>query len=102
MSEQVNTDIADTYTDPESSVNSIMNAQTKISSQSMSSQGMGVDQIISNIKQLQTTEMQLYTSLDDQNLTVDQRTNIINQINEIGQTRTTLYNSLKNMVARAR
>ena len=27
MSEQVNTDIADTYTDPESSVNSIMNAQ---------------------------------------------------------------------------
>ena len=53
MSEQVNTDIADTYTDPESSVNSIMNAQTKISSQSMSSQGMGVNQIISNIKQLQ-------------------------------------------------
>ena len=97
MSEQVNTDIADT--DPESSVNSIMSAQTKISSQSMSSQGMGVDQIISNIKQLQTTEMQLYTSLDDQNLTVDQRTNIINQINEIGQTRTTLYNSLKNMAS---
>lgn len=99
MSEQVNTDIDDTYTDPESSINSIMSAQAKISSQSVSSQGMGVNQIISNIKQLQTTEMQLYTSLDDQNLTVDQRTNIINQINEIGQTRSTLYNSLKNMAS---
>ena len=99
MSEQVNTDIADTDTDPESSVNSIMTAQAKISSQTVSSQGMGVDQIISNIKQLQTTEMQLYTNLDDQNLTADQRTNIINQINEIGQTRSTLYSSLKNMAS---
>lgn len=99
MSEQVNTDIADTYTDPENSLNSIMTAQAKISGQTVSSQGMGVDQIISNIKQLQTTEIQLYTSLDDQNLTVDERTNIINQINEIGQTRTTLYNSLKNMAS---
>ena len=50
MSEQVNTDIDDTYTDPESSINSIMSAQAKISSQSVSSQGMGVNQIISNIK----------------------------------------------------
>jgi hypothetical protein len=43
--------------------------------------------------------MKLYTSLDDQNLDPSKRTNIINQINEIGQTRATLYNSLKNMAS---
>ena len=48
---------------------------------------------------MQTNEMQLYVSLDNQNLTADQRTDIINRIEQIGQTRQTLYNSLNNMAS---
>jgi len=86
-------------TDPTVTTNSITTMPQKISNQSVSSLSTGVDKIVSDIKQLQTTEMQLYTTLDDQNLSQDQRTNIINQINDIGQTRSTLYNSLKNMAS---
>jgi hypothetical protein len=54
------------------------------------------DQVIQNIKTLQTTEMNLYNSLDSQSLTTDQKKKIINQINEISQMRINLYNILKN------
>ena len=78
--------------------NTIMNTSPQISSsQTVSNLVTSVEQIIANIKQLQTSEMQLYTNLDNQNLTTDQRTKLINQISELGQTRSTLYNSLNNM-----
>ena len=54
------------------------------------------DQVIQNIKTLQSTEMNLYNSLDSQSLTTDQKKKIINQINEISQMRINLYNILKN------
>jgi hypothetical protein len=92
-------DINVSETETTDNPNSIMSAPPTISSQSASQLNTSVQQIITNIKQLQTTEMQLYTSLDDQNLDPTKRTNIINQINEIGQTRATLYNSLKNMAS---
>jgi hypothetical protein len=59
----------------------------------------GIQQVISNIKDMQTIEIQLYTSLDNQSLTVDERNNIITRINQIGETRMTLYNSLNNMAS---
>ena len=48
---------------------------------------------------MQTKEMKLYTDLDNPQLTEAQRTNIIDQINQIGETRSTLYNSLNNMAS---
>jgi hypothetical protein len=60
---------------------------------------LGVSQTINSIKDMQTTEMKLYTSLDNPNLTTDERNNIINRINQIGETRATLYNSLNNMTS---
>lgn len=99
MTTQESIDINVSETETTDNPNSIMSTPPTISSQSVSQLTTSVQQIITNIKQLQTTEMQLYTSLDDQNLDSAKRTNIINQINEIGQTRATLYNSLKNMAA---
>lgn len=95
--ESIDINVSDTETTDNQ--NTINTTPPTISSQSVAQLNTSVQQIITNIKQLQTTEMQLYTSLDDQNLDSTKRTNIINQINEIGQTRSTLYNSLKNMAA---
>jgi len=95
--ESIDINVSDTETTD--NLNSINTTPPTISSQSASQLNTSVQQIITNIKQMQTTEMQLYTSLDDQNLDPTKRTNIINQINEIGQTRATLYNSLKNMAS---
>jgi hypothetical protein len=67
--------------------------------QTSSQLNLGVEQIISNIKDMQTKEMKLYTDLDNPQLTEAQRTNIIDQINQIGETRSTLYNSLNNMAS---
>jgi hypothetical protein len=96
--ESIDINVSETV-DTGESQNSINTIQPTISSQTASQLNTSVQQIITNIKQLQTTEMQLYTSLDDQNLDPTKRTNIINQINEIAQTRATLYNSLKNMAS---
>lgn len=85
-------DIPDTY-----NINNLTNMQNNISSETMSKFNQGTDQIIANIKQMQTTEMKLYTDLDNQNLTADQKNEIIDRINQISQTRSTLYNSLNNM-----
>ena len=41
------------------------------------------DQIINNIKSLQTTEMKLYNSLENQSLQSDQKEQIIEKINQI-------------------
>ena len=79
--------------------NTITNINPQFGNQSTSSLTTSVEQMVTNIRQLQTTEMQLYSSLDNQNLSADQRTTIINQINGIGQTRSTLYNSLNNMAS---
>ena len=54
--------------------NTIMNNSPHISSQSTSNLVTSVEQIIANIKQLQTPEMQLYTNLDNQNLNQAKRT----------------------------
>jgi hypothetical protein len=70
-----------------------------VTSQTKSQLNLGVEQIISNIKDMQTREMKLYTDLDNPQLTEAQRTNIIDQINQIGETRSTLYNSLNNMAS---
>ena len=78
---------------------SINEAPVNVSSETTSKFNEGIEQIISNIKNMQTNEMQLYVSLDNQNLTADQRTDIINRIEQIGETRQTLYNSLNNMAS---
>jgi hypothetical protein len=53
------------------------------------------DQIINNIKSLQSTEMELYDSLENQSLNADQRKQIVDKINEISQMRINLYSNLK-------
>lgn len=78
---------------------SINDTSVNISSETKAKFNEGIEQIISNIKNMQTNEMKLYVSLDDQNLTQDQRTDIINRIEQIGETRQTLYNSLNNMAS---
>jgi len=53
------------------------------------------DQLISNIKTLQSTEMNLYNSLENQNLSADQRKQVIDKINQISQMRIDMYSNLK-------
>jgi len=61
--------------------------------------GQGSEQTISNITDLQTIEMKLYESLDNNKLTQEQRSRIIDKINEIAQTRLTLYQGISNMAS---
>ena len=53
------------------------------------------DQIIDNIKSLQTTEMKLYDSLESKSLNSDQKQQIIDKIKQISQMRINLYANLK-------
>ena len=53
------------------------------------------DQIIDNIKSLQTTEMKLYDSLESKALNSDQKQQIIDKINQVSQLRINLYANLK-------
>jgi hypothetical protein len=53
------------------------------------------DQLISNIKTLQSTEMNLYNSLENQNLSADERKLVIDKINLISQMRIDMYANLK-------
>ena len=53
------------------------------------------DQLINNIKTLQSTEMKLYDSLENQSLNTDQRRQIIDRINQISQMRINLYSNIK-------
>jgi hypothetical protein len=53
------------------------------------------DQIIDNIKSLQTTEMKLYDSLESKSLNSDQKQQIIDKINQVSQLRINLYANLK-------
>lgn len=55
------------------------------------------EQIINQIKTLQSTEMKLYDSLESRSLNSDQQKQIIDRINQISQTRINLYASLKDM-----
>ena len=55
------------------------------------------DQIINQIKSLQTTEMKLYDSLEGKSLNADQQKQIIDKINQISQLRINLYANLKEM-----
>ena len=80
-------------------VNSGTGTQMPISNETKTKFNEGIQQVISNIKDMQTIEIQLYTSLDNQSLTVAERNNIITRINQIGETRMTLYNSLNNMAS---
>jgi hypothetical protein len=54
------------------------------------------EQVLNDISQLQTQEKELYASLDDVNLSSEEKEQIINKINEISQTRINLYTGLKN------
>jgi hypothetical protein len=91
--------ISDTNAPMETSNLMNTNLSSSVMGQTKSQLNLGVEQIIRNIKDMQTTEMKLYTDLDNPQLTEVQRTNIINQINQIGETRSTLYNSLNNMAS---
>jgi hypothetical protein len=55
------------------------------------------DQIINNIKSLQTKEMKLYDSLESKSLNAEQQKLIIDKINQISQLRISLYANLKDM-----
>ena len=59
----------------------------------------GSNQTISSITDLQTLEMKLYASLDNNKLTSEQRSIIIDKINQIAQTRMTLYQGISNMTS---
>jgi hypothetical protein len=59
----------------------------------------GSQQTISSITDLQTLEMKLYASLDNNKLTAEQRSLIIDKINQIAQTRMTMYQSISNMTS---
>lgn len=54
-------------------------------------------QILNYISELQKQEKQLYDSLDNVNLSPDQKREIINKINQISQTRINMYSGLKDM-----
>jgi PAN domain len=54
-------------------------------------------QALTDIAQLQTTEKQLYDSLDNVNLTTEQKQQIIARINDISQMRLNIYANLKDM-----
>jgi len=54
------------------------------------------EQVIQNIKMLQSIEMKLYDSLENKSLSMEQKKLIIDQINQISQMRKNLYASLKN------
>jgi hypothetical protein len=54
-------------------------------------------QVLNNISQLQIQEKQLYDSLDDVNLSSDEKQQIIHKINEISQMRMNMYASIKDM-----
>lgn len=71
-----------------------MNAPTNTMDLSQGSQ-----QTISSITDLQTLEMKLYASLDNNKLTSDQRSLIIDKINQIAQTRMTMYQGISNMTS---
>ncbi len=54
------------------------------------------DQVINNIKSLQTMELDLYNSLENQKLTSEQKQQIIDRINQLSQMRINMYANLKN------
>lgn len=54
-------------------------------------------QVLNNISQLQTQEKELYTSLDDPNLSSEEKQQIINKINEISQMRLNMYAGMQDM-----
>ena len=53
------------------------------------------EQVLNDIKTLQTTEMDLYNSLEDQNISSDKKQQIIDRINQISQMRINMYANLK-------
>jgi hypothetical protein len=55
------------------------------------------DQVLNNISQLQTSEQQLYSQLNNPNLTQEQKALIIQQINQLSQIRLNLYSSLNTL-----
>lgn len=70
------------------------NTNTGINTMNLS---QGSQQTISGITDLQTLEMNLYTSLDNNKLTPEQRSLIIDKINQIAQTRMSMYQGISNM-----
>lgn len=55
------------------------------------------DQIFNDIQSLQGVEQDLFSSLDDQSLTAEKRTDIINKINSISEMRLNLYSTLNDV-----
>ena len=54
-------------------------------------------QLLNDISQLQIQEKELYSNLEDQTLSSEQKQQIINKINDISQTRLNLYANMKDM-----
>lgn len=54
-------------------------------------------QVLDNISQLQMQEKKLYDSLDNVNLSSEEKTQIIIKINELSQMRLNMYSTIKNM-----
>uniref|UniRef100_A0A6C0I6V7 Uncharacterized protein n=1 Tax=viral metagenome TaxID=1070528 RepID=A0A6C0I6V7_9ZZZZ len=103
--EQINTDNdsnnENDYQINWSAMNKIINRKNAATSNTTNNINFsqGTEQTISNISDLQTIEMKLYESLDNPNLTQEQRSQIIDKINQISQTRMTLYKGISNMAS---
>ena len=54
-------------------------------------------QVLDNISQLQTQEKHLYDSLDNVNLSPEEKQQIIVKINELSQMRLNMYSTIKDM-----
>ena len=76
------------------SKNQKTNTNTGVSTMNLT---QGSQQTISGITDLQTIEMKLYASLDNNKLTAEQRSLIIDKINQISQTRMSMYQGISNM-----
>lgn len=95
--ELANSDILNDYDKNNISITTM--PSISISKQTADQFNMGVSQTINSIKDMQTVQMKLYTSLDNPNLSHDEKENIISRIAQIEETKSTLYNSLNNMAS---
>ena len=95
--ELANLDISNDY--DKNNISNTTMPSSSISKQTTAQFNMGVSQTINSIKDMQTVQMKLYTSLDDPNLSSNEKENIISRIAQIEETKSTLYKSLNNMAS---
>jgi hypothetical protein len=95
--ELANSDISNDY--DQNSISNTTMPSSSISKQTADQFNMGVSQTINSIKDMQTVQMKLYTSLDNPNLSSDEKEDIIKRISQIEETKSILYKSLNNMAS---